>query len=154
VNLRREPTADLRPLVDRAWQARALLPADRRAPTAARRLVSTMLLVWGYRDQVELVELVVSELVSNAVRYAGDAGDIEVELSADADLIHLTVADGSPNRPVVHVSPEDPRSGGLGLQLLSRVARRWGVTDYLLGKQVWVDIAVESADDWGSPVPD
>ena len=119
--------------------ARAVLPATDRAPLAARRLVSTLLVAWGHADQVELAELVVSELVSNAVRHAGDAGDLEVELAAGADGITLWVADGSPERPVLEPEQEGVRPG-LGLQLVDRVARSWTVEDYLFGKRVRVEL--------------
>jgi anti-sigma regulatory factor (Ser/Thr protein kinase) len=147
------------------WSARALLPAIDRSPLTARRLVSTLLVAWGYGDQVELTELVVSELVSNAVRHAGDAGDLELELSADDDVIRLWVADGSPEPAVLgrtaplpaadREQPEQPeqpgesgqstvRPSGLGLQLVDRVATRWGVEDYLFGKRVWVELPARS----------
>jgi len=122
-----------------AWTARALLPANDRAPLVARRLVSTLLVAWGCADQVELTELVTSELVSNSVRYAADAGDIELELLVDADIIQLSVADGSPDSPVVRADPAGERRG-LGLQLVERVALRWGVEEYLLGKRVWLEL--------------
>jgi signal transduction histidine kinase len=121
------------------WSARALLPANDRAPLTARRLVSTLLVAWGHVEQVELTELVVSELVSNAVRHAGDAGDLELELSADEDTIRLCVADGSDVHPVLRGDPAKG-GGGLGLRLVARVAVRWGVEDYVLGKRVWVEL--------------
>lgn len=120
-----------------SWTARAMIPCTERAPLTTRRLVSTLLVAWGYADQVELTELVASELASNAVRYAGDDGDLEVELSADDDVIRLAVADGSSSPPVLRPGAAGHR-GGLGLQLVERVAIRWGVEDYLFGKRVWV----------------
>lgn len=127
-----------------AWTARAVLPATDRAPLAARRVVSTLLIAWGCADQVEVAELVTSELVSNAVRYAAEAGDIEVELVVDDRVIQLSVADGSPEYPSVH--PQDSgRHNGLGLHLVERVSSRWGVEDYLLGKRVWLELPLPSA---------
>ena len=122
-----------------AWAARALLPANERAPLVARRLVSTLLVAWGCADQVELTELVTSELVSNSVRYAADAGDIELELLVDTEVIQLSVADGSPEHPVLRSDPNGERRG-LGLHLVERVAIRWGVEEYLLGKRVWLEL--------------
>lgn len=124
--------------------ARAMLPPTDRAPLAARRVVSSLLVAWGYADQVELAELVVSELVSNAVRHAGDAGDLELELSAGPDGITLWVADGSPEHPVLDPGSEGARAG-LGLQLVDRVARSWAVEDYLFGKRVRVELAPSPA---------
>lgn len=123
------------------WTARALLPPNDRAPLAARRFVSTLLLAWECFERVELAELLVSELVSNSVRYAADAGDIEVELLVDDRAIQLSVADGSPERPVMRGDGEGERRG-LGLHLVERVADRWGVEDYVLGKRVWLELPV------------
>jgi anti-sigma regulatory factor (Ser/Thr protein kinase) len=127
---------------DQPWTARATLPADPGASVAARRLVSTLFLAWGLHDQVEVAELVVSELVSNAVRHAGDSGDLELELLVQDDSVRLSVADGSPDYPVLRSAAERSgpgnQPGGLGLHLVDRVAQRWGVEDYLFGKRVWV----------------
>lgn len=121
------------------WSGGALLPAHERAPWAARRIVATALVAWGYDEVVELAELVVSELVSNAVRHAGDCGDLEVTVSADDDVVRLTVADGSPRRPQLR---QDPvlGEGGLGLRLVERVALHWGVDAEAGGKRVWVEL--------------
>jgi len=124
---------------DELWTARVLLPASERAPFAARRVVSTLLVTWGCADQVELAELVISELVSNAVRYAAAHGPVEVELLAGPDVIRLSVADGSPERPTLREDPVGERRG-LGLNLVEQVAVRWGVEDYLLGKRVWLEL--------------
>jgi anti-sigma regulatory factor (Ser/Thr protein kinase) len=120
------------------WTARAMLPADDRAPRSARRLTSTLLLAWGCADRIELAELIVSELVSNAVRHAAHAGDLELELSLGPDGIELSVADGSPDLPVLR--PDAGEDGGLGLHLVDRIASRWGVEEHLLGKRVWVEL--------------
>jgi len=123
----------------RAWNARAVLPADERAPLTARRLVSTLLLAWGFPESVELAELVASEIASNAVRYAGTAGDLDLELSAsEEDVIRLSIADGSPELPVLR-----PDRSGLGLRLVERVAADWGVDDHMLGKRVWVHLPAQ-----------
>jgi anti-sigma regulatory factor (Ser/Thr protein kinase) len=132
-----------RPLLGLSWSARAVLPATDRAPQAARRLVATMLGVWGAGAMVEVAELVASELVSNSVRHAGDGGDIELELSMDERVVRLCVADGSTLAPAIRIERE-PGTGGLGLRLVDRVALRWGVDDYLFGKRVWVDLAIGS----------
>lgn len=125
-----------------ARSARALLPADDRAPVAARRLASTLLLAWGHVDQVEMVELIIGELVTNAVVHAGDFGDLELELDADSDCIRLSVADGSTESPVLRNTIGD---GGLGLRLVETVAAQWGVDEYVLGKRVWVELPARPA---------
>ena len=127
----------------RAWSARAVLPATERAPQSARRLVSTLLIAWGLPEQVEITELLTSELVSNAARFAAEAGDLELELSSDGSVIRLSIADGSPAPAELRPRPQDG-AGNLGLQLVDRVAIRWGVQDYLLGKRVWVHLPARS----------
>ena len=138
-----------------AWTARALLPPDSGAPVAARRLVSTLFMAWGLAEQVEVAELVVSELVSNSVRHAGDAGDLELELVCDGPTVRLSVADGSAVYPVMRSEGDEraasERSGGLGLHLVDRVAQRWGVEDYLFGKRVWVLLRTTPPRPDGSP---
>ena len=125
-----------------ARSARALLPLNERTPVTVRRLVSTLLIAWGLSDQVELAELVASELASNAVHHAGDSGDLELELSFDGAVIRLCVADGSPLHPVLR-RDTGGRRRGLGLQLVDRVATRWGSEDYMLGKRVWVELPAQ-----------
>jgi anti-sigma regulatory factor (Ser/Thr protein kinase) len=127
------------------WAARIIFPVSDRAPVTARRLVSTILLAWGCGEQVEIGELVASELVANAVQYAGNDGDIELSLVARAGTIQLSVADGSPDYPVLLASPHN-EFRGLGLHMVDRVATRWGVHDYLTGKRVWVELPCESPE--------
>jgi anti-sigma regulatory factor (Ser/Thr protein kinase) len=133
----------IRSAVAAAFSARAVVPATDRAPLAARRLVSTLLIAWGLPEQVEITELLASELVSNAVRFAAAAGDLELELSTNGSVIRLSIADGSPAPAELKTRP-DQGSGNLGLQLVDRVAISWGVQDYLLGKRVWAHLPIGS----------
>lgn len=128
--------------------ARTTLPPVPQSPAAARRFVVTLLTLWGPADLVELTELVVSELVSNAVRHAGSDGDLELELTAGEGRVFVSVADGSPTHP--QVLPLDlQRIGGRGMRLVDQVASAWGVEDFIFGKRVWVELA--TADGTGSP---
>jgi len=117
-----------------AWSARALLPADHGAPRAARRVVSTLLLAWGYRSQVELVELVASELVSTAVRRAAPAEILEVDLWTDQSLVWVSVTGGSAEPPPA------PGTADPSLRLIDRVCEDWGVEESVLGHRVWAAI--------------
>ena len=125
--------------------ARTTLPPVPQAPAAARRLVVTLLALWGPADLVELAELVVSELVSNAVRHAGSDGDLELELTAGGGRVFVSVADGSPTHP--RVLPLDlERLGGRGMRLIDQVATAWGVEDFIFGKRVWVELSTADGD--------
>lgn len=96
-----------------------------------------MLTGWGYRDEIWLDQatVVISELVTNAVRHGG--GCVEVSLECHDGQVTLLVADGSSAIP----RRRDADScGGRGIALIEALTARWGVRDHQGGKQVWVDL--------------
>lgn len=105
------------------------------APSVARDFVARACAAWHGEQYCELGQLVVSELVSNAVLHSGTA--IEVEILLDRDRLWLRVHDESDGIPAL--VPRGPRAiGGVGLELVSKVAQSWGVTpDPHGGKDVW-----------------
>ena len=105
------------------------------APRAARDFVAGACVAWHGEQYSELGQLVVSELVSNAVVHAGTA--IEVEVRLERDQLWLRVHDEGDGVPAL--VPRNPGAiGGVGLALVSGVARSWGVTpDPHGGKDVW-----------------
>lgn len=108
------------------------LPSDAGAPGAARRFVRRLAWVGEQRD---VVELLVSELVTNAVRHA--RGDIEVRIGPIRDRIRVGIGDASTTRPAVR----DPNlEGGHGLRLVESLADRWGVDHRPAGKTVWFEL--------------
>jgi len=116
---------------------RADLPADAASVRSARALVLEALGDDG-DDVLFALELLVSEVVSNAVLHAAAAPRIEAQLGPDT--IRVAVYDDDPNLPV-HRLPDADRPGGRGLHLLDRLASRWGaeaVEDG--GKVVWFEI--------------
>ena len=91
-----------------------------------RRIGPAMVVRWGYPGLVESAELLISELVTNALRYgADDAIAFKLVLAADAFVIE--VDDGSPGRPQVREAGPDEESGR-GMLLVSAVADEWGVS--------------------------
>ncbi len=88
---------------------------------------------WGI--DCEDLALVVSELATNAVRYAG--GSFDVTIHRDSSSVLVEVGDRSSSRPAVRdPGPDSPR--GRGLIIIDSVARDWGVRDRSEGKVVWV----------------
>jgi anti-sigma regulatory factor (Ser/Thr protein kinase) len=84
------------------------------------------------------IELVFSELVSNALRHGG--GPVQVDLSRVGDRWLIDVADGSPTPPAPRVAgPFD--SGGRGLLIISRLSGRCGWTIVNGIKHVWAEVA-------------
>jgi anti-sigma regulatory factor (Ser/Thr protein kinase) len=94
----------------------------------------------------ENIALLVSELVTNAVRHAGiPAGDpIQLELINGANSVRLSVHDGGSGFPVPSYPSDRPFvAGGRGLLIVAALARAWGVESGPDGCSVWCDIAVE-----------
>jgi anti-sigma regulatory factor (Ser/Thr protein kinase) len=111
------------------------------APARARAWLSAQLpQVPGQAAEDAL--LIVSELVTNAVRHG--APDIVVSLDLRADRIHLEVRDGGTQLPVVPGErPAPDRSTGRGLLIVAATAADWGVTtDAAPGKRVWADLSL------------
>jgi anti-sigma regulatory factor (Ser/Thr protein kinase) len=87
-------------------------------------------------------ELVISELVTNALRHG--LGDVVVRTSlADGDLLQVSVTDSGPELPALR--PFDPgRIGGVGLRIVDRLASEWGVASFPGGKTVWAVLVSNS----------
>ena len=113
------------------------LSRDDREVARARQLVATTLHDWGVDVEVPVVEILVSELVTNALVH-GD-GDIGLQLVADDHRVLLEVTDdgGTPTAP--HIA--DHRGvGGWGLRLVDRLASRWGAEKTPHRTRVWTEI--------------
>lgn len=112
------------------------LPAEPTSPGAARALVRQLL---GQEQitLVESVELLVSELVTNAIVHAHSAPRVEVALTRE--VIRVTVHDDDPTLPSARV-PDLDRPGGRGLHLVGSLASRWGASPSDGGKVVWFEL--------------
>ena len=111
------------------------LEPNSRAPRRARRLVLGALRRWGLDALREATELLVDEVVTNAVRHA--ARPITLRLLR-TDVLRCEVGDDNPRLPWVrHAMPSD--EVGRGLYVVSRVAERWGASRVSTGKIVWFE---------------
>ena len=120
-------------------RVRTTLPAAVTTPAAARAVARDVVERGRGAVRVEDVALVVSELVTNAVLH-GD-GDITLDVAVAPHTVHVEVGDGGPEEPAALNPPADAEAGR-GLQLVSRIATRWGVRTAAHGKVVWADLAV------------
>jgi anti-sigma regulatory factor (Ser/Thr protein kinase) len=113
------------------------MPLGVQAPRSARTAVCAVLAGWGYRDDhwLETAAVVVSELVTNAVRHGG--GCLELDIESHDGRVIIAVADGSSVVPRRR-APDDV--GGRGLALIEGMSRGWGVHDHEGGKRVWVEL--------------
>jgi len=114
------------------------------APSAggARRFVRTALGVWGLDALTDEGELIVSELVGNAVRHTR-CRLIQVRVTRlEAGAVRIAVTDTSHAPPVrCQAGAEDVR--GRGLAVVAAVACRWGADPLPWGKRMWAECALE-----------
>ncbi|WUJ83438.1 ATP-binding protein [Streptomyces sp. NBC_00377] len=117
-------------------------PADPGAVRTARRAVRGQLHDWGLDSLGDITALLVSELVTNALRHAtGPIGVRLVRPAALAGILRVEVSDPLPDPPRERVArPEDET--GRGLQLVASSAHRWGTRPGDTGKTVWFELAV------------
>ncbi|MEH0575979.1 MULTISPECIES: ATP-binding protein [Streptomyces] len=117
-------------------------PADPGAVRTARGAVRSQLHGWDLDSLGDLAALLVSELVTNALRHA--TGPIGVRLVRPAGLegvLLVEVSDPLPDPPRERVARLDDESGR-GLQLVASSSRRWGTRPGDTGKTVWFELAV------------
>lgn len=114
------------------------LPLDPASAGPARQLVARCAEALGRTEQVELAQLLVTELVANSVRHAGPP--LLVNCEATPVGLRITVRDGSLERPVRRDTDLTDESGR-GIQLVEAAAAEWGVDDHPDGtKSVWVTL--------------
>ncbi|CAL9450116.1 SpoIIE family protein phosphatase [Streptomyces sp. Tu 3180] len=106
------------------------------APGRARRLVRRTLSRWGLEELSDSVELLVSEVVTNAVRYASRPVTLRL---LRTDVLRCEVGDDVPQLPRLRQARATDE-GGRGLYLVNRLARRWGATRLSTGKVVWFEL--------------
>jgi hypothetical protein len=111
------------------------LPEDPRAAGQARQYIRAQLAAWGLADLALTTELLVSELVGNAVRHA--KGPVRLRLLRSRTLV-CEVYDGSLNTPRIRRA-DYTDEGGRGLQLVAALSRRWGARYLHDGKCIWTE---------------
>lgn len=103
------------------------------APHASRVLVREFLTDHGAADMAGAGELLISELVTNVIRHARSA--VEIDLYWEGDALRAEVRDGSSIPPAMRDLAG--AHGGYGLRIVTALARDWGVTQIDDGKAVW-----------------
>ncbi|HEY9331250.1 MAG TPA: SpoIIE family protein phosphatase [Streptomyces sp.] len=112
------------------------LPREPRSVGRARELARGRLLAWGLDDLVDTTELLVSELVTNALRYG--EGEIRLRLLRDRTLV-CEVWDAGLVQPRRRRA-RDTDEGGRGLQLVGLLSAAWGSRRTPRGKTVWFEL--------------
>ncbi|UNS98187.1 ATP-binding protein [Streptomyces tubbatahanensis] len=92
-------------------------------------------------------ELIISELVTNAVRARAPQDrsvGVRIRHLPGEGLLRLEVSDAGEGRPVLR-EPDDDELGGRGLLLVDALAHRWGVDERMggIGKTVWAELKAD-----------
>lgn len=112
----------------------------------ARAEVRRQLESWGLTEQSETVELLVSELVTNALVHAESR--LRLTLTAAHGLLRCEVSDADARRPRVRRVTQTSE-GGRGMFLVDALAQRWGCHEDGTGKTVWFELGTCGLDGCG-----
>jgi len=121
------------------------LRADPRAVAEARERVVSMAGAFVDGERLPSLRLVMSEVLTNAVRHGAPGGDMLVAVTPKDEFLCVQVTDsgdGFAPRPRAVVPDED---GGFGLFLIERLTRRWGLTREMGNTRVWFEFDFDAA---------
>jgi anti-sigma regulatory factor (Ser/Thr protein kinase) len=126
------------------------LPASAESVPHARELATRVAAELMDEDQLSKLHLVVSELVSNAVRHSRASDPVRVAMTPKDDFLCVQVTDGGqglvPRPGAISTEP----GAGYGLFLVEQLTRRWGMTREQGRTRVWLEIDFEPSDDEGN----
>ncbi|MFF5015296.1 SpoIIE family protein phosphatase [Streptomyces sp. NPDC001165] len=114
------------------------LPPDPAMVAHARTVAERQLEAWGLSELSFTAELVVSELVTNSIRYA--TGPVMLRLIWDRSLL-CEVSDNAHTAPHLRRARRDDE-GGRGLFLVAQMSQRWGTRYTSSGKTIWAELAI------------
>ena len=129
-------------------QTRVELPATPEAPSLGRQAVHREVGDRVDEEEAELIEVLVSELVSNAIAHAGLApGDgIVLHLAVAPERIRVEVCDGGRGFDRSELTKPRTAPGGYGLTMVDRGASRWGISSDD-GSCVWFEHDRRASED-------
>lgn len=122
------------------------LPSDPASVRQARRAVAEAVAETAGSGVPYELELVVSELVSNAIEHGSDSGDsVELELTRRGDAVRVLVRDPARHRSQVPMAltPSEERVRGRGLHVIDRLAAAWGERIADGCREVWAELRLE-----------
>ncbi|MFF7183157.1 ATP-binding protein [Streptomyces sp. NPDC008121] len=125
------------PTLTRPTRGAELTDAERAWPRRMRTAAAEMLREWGLSDLASDVQVVVSELVTNAVLHTS-ARQIAVRMSLHTETIRIEVEACAATRSPARCAPGPDQEHGRGLLIVEELASRWG-TDKV-GEVVWCEI--------------
>ncbi|MFD4605904.1 SpoIIE family protein phosphatase [Streptomyces sp. NPDC058464] len=117
------------------------LPSDPVVVSEARAFASDLLAAWGLEEMTFTTELVVSELVTNAIRYGKSPIQLRMILES---TVTCEVSDASGTAPHLRRARTFDE-GGRGLLLVAQLTERWGTRHNREGKVIWAEQVIPSA---------
>ncbi|MFI7359803.1 SpoIIE family protein phosphatase [Streptomyces avidinii] len=112
------------------------VPGEPAAVSRVRNAGAAQLAAWGLEEISFTTELILSELITNAIRYG--SAPVRVRLLRDRSLI-CEVSDGSSTSPHLRYAATTDE-GGRGLFLVAQYADRWGTRYTERGKVIWAEL--------------
>ncbi|MET9984741.1 ATP-binding protein [Streptomyces rochei] len=140
IPLRKQATDEHRPAA--VLRYGAVWAADGTSVTDARNAARTLLARAGNPPHHQIsqdAQIVVSELVTNALRHAPGPGGLLLKMHSSPARLRITVRDTSRAAPRLRV-PDPHRIGGHGLRLISRLCSRFHISPRDGGKQVTAEM--------------
>ena len=120
-------------------QLRMTLPAVNNSVRLSRYATRAVLTAWHLGHVDEAATLLVSELVTNAVRHARGTDVVTVDLHAGQSWLRIEVLDTDRHWPKPRV-PDGFDESGFGFILVEALANNWGVRETDAGKAVWAEL--------------
>ena len=113
-------------------QPSAVAEARHWAATVTRGLLDT--------DQAQSLRLIISEIVTNALRHGEDGERIDLAVTPKPEFLCVQVTDDGPGLAPRPRALETEAEGGFGLFFVEQLARRWGVTRENRRTRVWFEL--------------
>jgi DNA-binding NarL/FixJ family response regulator len=118
----------------------ATYASDLLSPRAARLDLRKALEARMEPDALATVELLATELVTNAVQHAGSTAQVTAAVTSRG--LRVAVADGGPGVPAVRHGGTAEAESGRGLALVESLSNAWGIEQSAAGKAVWFEVAL------------
>ena len=129
---------------DSSRQLCMTLPAVSHSVRLSRHATRAVLTAWQLAHMDEAASLLVSELVTNAVRHARGIDVVTVNLHAGRTWLRIEVQDTDRRWPQPRIPGRFDESG-FGFILVDALASNWGVRETEAGKAVWAELDTRSA---------
>jgi anti-sigma regulatory factor (Ser/Thr protein kinase) len=110
------------------------------AVAEARRWVASVAEAYLQGDQAEKLRLVISELVTNALRHGSESERIDLAVTPKPEFLCVQVTDDGPGLVPRPRALETEAEGGFGLFFVEQLTRRWGVTRENKRTRVWFEL--------------